>query len=1659
MTSAFPRMGRLAVACALAFAAVAAPADARRRGTPPPEPVALPMEASGPQALPLTLEHVDAARLALQRAAFEHARGDFSAVAAALAPLAIENAPAFAERDRAAFLLGHAWLRLGQREPFGSLAEAVAAWPEQSVFTRWLTFEYRMNGGAQKLAANGAERTGAAMADALAANQLLRDEDPTSVLALIPAGSTTEPLLLHLRSVALERLGQDDTRELEALARADTTSGLARDLAGSALIRLATIAAERGGDPRPWLELVPSGNRFAARARHMHALATLERGDSTAGVASLERMLATDTLYAGRREVALAIAGRALDQGNWDEAYARYSAAEADWKAARETLQRQQSPEAVDSLWAAWERGHALSGALVLDGLAAASLTEQLALEAGDLTQAPAATEPHVELADPGADRAASVPPPASDAWDHVVASERDLVAVRGQHLLAADSLARERARLADVRRYLGYGLGLVRDQAGSLEGQSHTLDSLHAAMDATARRLLELRDAASLRFQRRAAWILARAQAQESWIHAMDHFYLQGPDAARQSATPPTCKGPDVVLAQERELVQSLRYSAERVLKDTPGRTAAAYEKAWGPRLIDRVGVMAEGAHASLAWARALETNVDSNLALSHSSPEEARLAAVERELGDRAGSMAAAHAALRVEVAGEAVAAALRELESEREGLDYGLAAAAYARSVRLSVTDSVAAPVVVAGGERAVDPFEALGDSVSLGQRDEAISRASIFLADHPDSPARGEMRFRLADLLVTRARTEFRDRMAAYLKAQSEGRPATLPIVDHAQPLALYRAILAEDPDLPHRDAVLFNAGMLLADSGDPGAAEFFSRLLQEFPNSTYIQEASLRLGDLAFDSQRLGEGVTHYQRAAAGGDPSLRAIALYKTGWAHYNADRFEEAAAAFRGVLDLYASDARLSIQADIEHEAEQYFVYSLAAAGGAEAYERAFPNGDEHPYGKRVLRAMGQHFRRYGEFAEAATVDRLYLKRWPTDPTALEVVARLAETQQRAERPLEERATRLEWAEKFAPGGAWSAAQSSDSLREAGSEFARSAWRGEALEHHRQARVTGSLDEWRAALQHYERLLERWPSDSSAAVFELHAGEASAELGDYASSLGHYRRAAAQGRDSVATRASWQQVAVTDRWYESTRPVATKGAPRGTGRDSLARAVIASVESLLEKEPHHPKAADLVWRECQLAMAHGWNDEALSGLARFARGYPTDPRAPLAATERASVYFRAGDFAAAGSAFEEALNVARRAGVDSLARKAERALPVCAWREAEAAVAADSTKHARHAELFARVAERWPGFEHAPVAQYRAGLAWLAAGHTDDGVKALQVLGERWPANPLAREGRLRSAQAWEAANRPERASVAWLEFSQKHPNDPNADEAWLRAADLADSAGLKPRADELRAEYLKRWPGDEESALEILETLARHELAALPPGRSVTTLLTRPKPATKGAPAPPAPYLAQYLKRIAQRPAQASKPLLAEVRFRHAEEAFQSYSALRLSQPLPKSIAAKQRQLDTVLVRYRRAVDAGVPEWAHAATFRIGEALVGFGEALEKSERPADLTGDDLKAYDNVLLEQSVSFHDRGETVWTDLLQRTNGVADAWISRTRVALWGRLGDRFLFKPESDFPVVESNGPSRAKGPRAANGGAPPESLRTKPMATEENR
>jgi hypothetical protein len=213
----------------------------------------------------------------------------------------------------------------------------------------------------------------------------------------------------------------------------------------------------------------------------------------------------------------------------------------------------------------------------------------------------------------------------------------------------------------------------------------------------------------------------------------------------------------------------------------------------------------------------------------------------------------------------------------------------------------------------------------------------------------------------------------------------------------------------------------------------------------------------------------------------------------------------------------------------------------------------------------------------------------------------------------------------------------------------------------------------------------------------------------------------------------------------------------------------------------------------------------------------------------------------------------------------------------------------------------------------------------------------------------------------------------------------------------------------------------------------------------RPISTLLPVPPPPVKAKPgrgktapprrvsAPPASRLADYMARAELHPKLASRVLIAQVRFLQGEEAYTPYGAAVLRQPLDRSIPAKQKLLDQTLARYRQCVDLGDSEWAHASTYRIGQALVAFGDALQQSERPADLKGEDIAAYNEILSNQARVFYTRGEDVWAELLRQKQRETpdEPWIRQAQSSLWKRLGGRFRYRTEADVPLVTGEEPA----------------------------
>ena len=350
----------------------------------------------------------------------------------------------------------------------------------------------------------------------------------------------------------------------------------------------------------------------------------------------------------------------------------------------------------------------------------------------------------------------------------------------------------------------------------------------------------------------------------------------------------------------------------------------------------------------------------------------------------------------------------------------------------------------------------------------------------------------------------------------------------------------------------------------------------------------------------------------------------------------------------------------------------------------------------------------------------------------------------------------------------------------------------------------------------------------------------------------------------------------------------------------------------------------------------------------------------------------------------------------------------------------------ADSASGERKAApMFARVARSWPAFKHADLALYRAGLGFAADGKAADATTAWEELLRSHPKSEYARDSAAQIALVNEKAGKPADAAVAYERFATMYPKDADAPEALLKSADLRAAAGDAAGAEKARTQFMAAFPGETASVMQIRATRAQKELDACRTNNADVSALLSKKSSSE---------LKAYLALAAAHPDLASPAMLAECDFLKAEEAHRSYAAMKLTQPLTASIAKKKAKLEALIALYDQCSKRAVAEYTRASAHRIGQSLIEFGDALSASERPKGLSADDLAAYNDVITEQCYTFYDRGEDAWSTLLRQSAGEKDDpgnWLAHTREVLWPRLGARFMFHPEVDYPIVRATPPA----------------------------
>lgn len=1575
---------------------------------------------------PRTLTDNEWAQLNLGRAVDKWRRNDLRGAAALLETIDISPQSTFSQADRAAFLLSASYLQLGDIDAFRRVADRAGG--PSSPFRAWIQYaRFAHPDGGESASGVSGNMPGAAI---ITASVLLEHGHPEDAVRLLESSKPADALRsihLYLLAIARERAGESAQAAWQELSARQPGSRHEADLVATAILRLATTRIENGTDASDLLQKVPRDSRLAPRALHLLGVFSVEEGDTLTGRQTLESVLNDYPIYESRRDVLIALGALEMDRRQWRNALDDFEAAESDWLYEFDQLDHFDNDEMLAEIWHAWRQPTLwrdeirLAQEVVVDDvidMAGASLDlhgkPSLTAREDLAPRLWPKTDDNIEVAAWDRTDALQRYYPLPDEWAALRELEARL-ATAEQSLDRQEYAVGERQREIDRRlSYLRGGREGAGESADRLGTAVSELESILAILDAATDQLRAVRDSVLLDIVVRTRAMADNLHREILYMDAVRHFHVDGPQRQRPEKLPEGTPTPGEILAIEKALSLQAGVLVDFLAERYPELVNRSFDTLWEPRLTGNTHNLYNGLVDALDHANRIAAAIDSTMSAHEQDPALAAAITTRDSLAASVDTLRAAELALRRDISHAVAARGRDRMQSERESIDYHLANASYEIAVEL-----------------ATNPATNENTALITPPRMEAIDRLKAFVTRHPQSVARGESRYRLADLELMQARDDFRAKMAGFLddtpSAEDMGNRALAPYVDYAPAIALYRAILAEDKDFPHMDAVLFNLGMILSDDGQPEAFDNLARLVEQYPKSPDCQEAWLRMGSDRFDRSDFSGSIAYFNKAIAGSDPEFRAIGLYKLGWANFEEDHFDASTDAFRQLMDLYAAEPDLAADMDLREEAEEYLVHSLARSGGASAFAAYFDDLDGRDYETTILLQLGHLMRSHALYEEAADCDALWLERYPNHEKTLTVAERLVDTYRSWNKPDQAREIKLRQASRFQPGGTWYEANRDPELREAGIEFARSAYRENAAHFHRLARETNDPATWRLALTNYEDYLAHWPDTDDAEQIHYMAGEAAFQVKDHAASLAHFEAATHSDSLPIATDAAWQRVAVADAWYRS-----TQHDPSTNGADSLAAVMLNAGHDFIEQFPDDEHCADIIWRQANLAYAHEWFTASAASFALMKQRFPDDKRVPLAVRLKGDSHYRHGEYEAAGMAYEEALDTALMVGQDSLVAVLQETIPLCYYKHAEGVAAADSVHgEGQAAPYFESVATRWPHYEFASQALYRAGLGYASQSQYAEATAVWEKLLSDHSDSEYVHDSAVQIALTYEKTGDKAQAAHAYERFSRLYPEDPDAPAAVLKAIDLLTASGQDVAAEEMRTIFVEQYPNETDAVMEIRSARAKRELDSVTSGAATLSGLL----AASAAGSAPSSDLKAYLALAEQHPDMATPDIMAQVDYLKAEEVYPVYAGMRLTQPLPKAIEAKKNKMEELVKLYDSCAQRGVTVYARASAYRIGQVLIAFGDALNDSERPEGLSEDDLLAYDQVLEEQSWDFYDRGTDVWSELLRQSGKAEDdpgGWIAATQEALWPRLAHRFLFRPEVEYPLIDAEPPKK---------------------------
>ena len=868
---------------------------------------------------------------------------------------------------------------------------------------------------------------------------------------------------------------------------------------------------------------------------------------------------------------------------------------------------------------------------------------------------------------------------------------------------------------------------------------------------------------------------------------------------------------------------------------------------------------------------------------------------------------------------------------------------------------------------------------------------------------DAALRAEALRRLGDLNLESSESERIERELV----TNEGLRAT-------EAIHLYSALLKAYPKYERNDAALYQLARAYELNAQPDKAlASLDQLVAAYPDSRYIDEAQFRRGELLFAAKSYAAAQAAYEAVVKMGPSStFYNQSLYKHGWSLFKQSENERSLDSFAGVLDsVLVSKRDPSVQVEIDslsranrelvEDTLRVMAITFSYLDGPKTIDEFVKHRKPRPYSYLLYERLGDLYIEKERYTDAADAYRAFVSQDRNNEKAPLLQMQAIEAYSKGGLPQLVLQGKKEFVEDYSYGTPFWQNRTPQSEPKVVAEL-KTNLKDVAQYYHAQAQRTKNAADYQEAAKWYRSFIKSFPDEPESAATNFLLADTLFENKQYLDAAQEYENTAYNyGAHDKAGAAAYAAVVAYGKEEE---------AASGETKAKLHARGIESSLKFAQSFPQHPESAQVLTRAAtELYAAKDYPRAITAAQTLLARQPPVDAAKQRTAwTVIANSEFEQGEFAQAEMGYNSAQ--ALMAPNDPERPVIVERLAASIYKQGEQKSKAGDSAGA--VDDFLRVSKEAPTSKVRANADFDAAALLLTQKQWDRAIAVLEEFRRNFPQSPLQPDVTRKLAVAYSESNHPGEAAVEFEQIAQTPGEAPDVQrEATLRAADLYDQAGNTAKSHAMLEAFVKHFPQPLNPAME-----ARNKLSVM---------------AAKAGDLNARDY---WLKDIvaADRFAGAartdrSRALAAKATLTLAAPARDEFMRIKLVAPLKKSLADKRKAMEAALKAYTQAADYQVSEVTTAATFESAELYRQLGKDLISSERPKNLSKDELEQYNVLLEEQAFPFEEKAIKLHEVNAARTkDGTYDEWVQKSFAAL-AQLNPGRYGKVEIGEPLVES--------------------------------